>query len=131
MPDVSTVLNAKAAIARHIQWKITLQLAITMQEPLSADHVNQILHFRQCAIGRWLDSAATLPMRGTPEYADLMRKHIDFHHEMKRISDLISDARYENAARSISPTSSFLRSSKALANAVMAYDSVAAIAVPA
>jgi hypothetical protein len=67
MPDVSTVLNAKAAIARHIQWKITLQLAITLQEPLSVDHIHQILNFRECAIGRWLDSATTLPMRGKRE----------------------------------------------------------------
>ncbi len=130
MPDVSSVLNAKAAIARHIQWKITLQFAITMQEPLSADHVNQILHFRQCAIGRWLDSPTTLPMRGTPQYADLMRKHIEFHHEMKRIADLIDDSNYEDAARGISPSSSFMRCSEALANAVMVYDAVAAIAVP-
>ena len=131
MPDVSTVLDARAAIARHIQWKITLQLAITLQEPLSVDHVNQILNFRRCSIGRWLDSGATLSMRGTPQYADLTRKHIEFHEEMKRIADLIAGASYDDAAKGISPSSSFMRGSKALANAVMAYDAVAAVAVPA
>ena len=131
MPNSAAVLNAKSAIARHIQWKITLQLAITMQEPLSALHVREILHFRECAIGRWLDSAATLPMRVKAEYADLVRKHIDFHHEMTKIANLIAQGRYEDAARNISPSSSFIRSSHALANAVMAYDNVAAIAVPA
>lgn len=130
MPDVSTVLDAKSAIARHIQWKITLQLAITMQEQLSPHHVQQIRNFRECAIGRWLDSAATLPMRSRPEFADLMRKHIAFHDEMGRIAELIGAGEFEDAARAISPDSAFIRSSKALANAVMAYDGVASIAVP-
>jgi len=130
MPEVSTVLNAKAAIARHIQWKITLQFAITMQEPLSAEHVHQILNYRHCAIGRWLDSALTTPMRGRPEYVDLVQKHIEFHHEMKRLSELIAGARFEEAALNIGPLSGFARGSKALATAVMAYDAVAAIAVP-
>ncbi len=130
MPDVATVLNAKAAISRHVQWKITLQMAITMQEPLSADHLHQIRHFRECAIGRWLDSPVTISMRATSEYADLVRKHIEFHREMERVAELIAQAEYELAARAISPASAFIRGSKALANAVMAYDGVAAIAVP-
>ena len=131
MPDVETVLNAKAAISRHIQWKITLQVAISMQEPLTVDHIRQIRHSRECAIGKWLDSPLTLSMRGTAQYADLMRKHIEFHREMERIADLIADGEFELAARGISPSSGFMRGSKALANAVMAYDAVAAITVPA
>ena len=50
---------------------------------------------------------------------------------MKRIADLIAGASYDDAAKGISPSSSFMRGSKALANAVMAYDAVAAVAVPA
>jgi hypothetical protein len=63
--------------------------------------------------------------------SDLVRKHIDFHREMERTAEMIADGRYEEAARSISPASDFIRSSQALANAVMLYDGVAAIAVPA
>ena len=130
MPDRSLVLNAKAAIARHVQWKITLQLAITMQEQLSAEHLHQILKYRDCAIGRWLDSAATLPVRGRQEYIDLVQKHIEFHNEMRKVSDLIGAKRFEDAARSIAPLSSFIQSSMALANAMMVYDRVAAMVVP-
>ena len=130
MPDVSTVLNAKAAISRHIQWKITLQVAITLQEPLTTEQIHQIQHARECAIGRWLDSPLTLGMRSSLQYSNLVRKHLDFHREMGRIAELILDGRFEDAARAISPSSPFLQSSKALANAVMAYDGLTAIAVP-
>jgi len=130
MPDVSTVLNAKAAISRHIQWKITLQVAITLQEPLTAEQIHQIRHARECAIGRWLDSPLTLGMRSSLQYSNLVRMHLDFHREMGCIAELIADRMFEDAARAISPSSSFLQSSKALAHAVMAYDALTTIAVP-
>jgi len=130
MADVSTVLNAKAAISRHIQWKITLQLAITLQEPLTAEQIHQIRHARECAIGRWLDSPLTFGMRSSLQYSNLVRRHLDFHREMGRIADMIVDGQFEEAARAISPSSAFLESSKALAQAVMAYDVLTAIAVP-
>ena len=47
MSEAAPVLNAKAAIARHVQWRITLQLAITLREPLSAGHTEQIRHYRR------------------------------------------------------------------------------------
>lgn len=130
MADVSTVLNAKAAISRHIQWKIALQLAITMQEALTAEQIHQIWHARECAVGRWLDSPLTYGMRSSLQYSNLVRMHLDFHREMGRVAELISDGRFEDAARAISPSSSFVHTSKALAHAVMAYDALTAIAVP-
>jgi len=130
MPESTLVLSAKDAIQRHIQWRITLQLAIALQEPLSAGHLDQILHFRQCAIGRWLDSEATLAMQADPAYADLVNKHIDFHKEMGRVANLIAACDFREAGRSIDPRSSFGRSSKALANAMMAFDQITPMAVP-
>jgi hypothetical protein len=130
MPDDAIILNARAAIARHMQWKMTLQLAITMQEPLAAAHMEQIRHYRRCAIGRWLDSPVTQPMRLHAEYRNLVEKHISFHREMERIACLINDQRFMEAARAIDAHSSFTRGSQALALAIMAYDAVAAIAAP-
>ncbi len=130
MPDVSTVLNAKAAIARHIQWKIALQLAITLQEPLTSDQMHQIQHSRECAVGRWLDSPLTFGMRSSIQFSNLQRLHIEFHQQMLRVAEMISDQRFEEAARAISPSSPFMQSSKALAHAVMAYDALTTIAVP-
>ena len=130
MQDVSTVLNAKAAISRHIQWKIALQLAITLQEPLTVEQIHQIWHARECAVGRWLDSPLTFGMRSSLQYSNLVRKHLEFHREMGCIADLIVDGRFEDAARAISPMSPFMQISKALAHAIMAYDALTAIAVP-
>jgi hypothetical protein len=56
MSGSTSVLNAKGAIARHVQWRISLQFAIRMQEPLSEAQLDQIRHYRRCAIGVWLDS---------------------------------------------------------------------------
>ena len=130
MPPSVTVLNANDAIARHVQWKITLQLAITLKEPLSAEHVEQIRNHHRCAIGIWLDSAATLIMRRHPACADLVQKHLQFHREMGAVAALIAEARWTEAARSVDARSSFTRSSQALAMAIMPYDAGTPIAVP-
>jgi hypothetical protein len=130
MSEETAILNAKGAIARHMQWRMTLQLAITLEEPLAPEHIQQIRTYRRCAIGRWLDSEATAAMRQHPAYVDLCDKHVDFHREMDGVAKLIEGGRYAEAARAIDPYSSFAYSSKALALAITAYDRIATIAVP-
>ena len=130
MPESSTVLNAKGAIARHIQWRIALQLAIRMRETLSEDQVDEIRHYRRCAIGRWLESPATIAMRSHPAYLDLVNKHIDFHLEMQHIANLIEQRSFDDAAREMDQASRFTASSKALAMSVTAYDRIAPMAIP-
>lgn len=130
MTEPYLILNAKGAISRHVQWKITLQLAIAMREPLSADQVGQISHYRRCAIGQWLESPATLPIQGRPQYAELVRQHIRFHEEMKVIADLLAEGSYSDAAAAMKLRSPFDLSSEALAAAIMACDRVFTIAVP-
>jgi hypothetical protein len=130
MSASTSVLNAKGAIARHIQWRISLQFAIRMQEPLSESQLEHIRHYRRCAIGLWLESPATLPMRSHPAYLDLVHRHIDFHFEMQHIANCIALSKFDVATRAIAAESSFSRSSNALAMAVTAYDRIATIAVP-
>jgi hypothetical protein len=131
MAEGSTVLTAKDAIARHVQWKITLQFAIAMREPLSEEHDRQIRSPQLCAIGRWLNAVERLAMKDTAAYNDLFQEHLGFHREMARVANLISGKRYDEASQAISADSSFLRSSKALALSIMAYDRIATIAVTA
>jgi hypothetical protein len=128
MSETAEVLNAKGAIARHVQWKITLQTSITLRESLSSIHLEQISHYRRCAIGRWLDSDATLAMRNHPAYQELVDRHIAFHFEMHNVAALIQNKRYTDAARAIATASVFSRSSNSLALAITAYDRVAPIA---
>ncbi len=108
MSEETAILNAKGAIARHMQWRMTLQLAITLEEPLAPEHIQQIRTYR----------------------VDLCDKHVDFHREMDGVAKLIEGGRYAEAARAIDPYSSFAYSSKALALAITAYDRIATIAVP-
>jgi hypothetical protein len=125
------VLNAKGAIARHVQWKIALQTAIVLREALSASQLDQIRHHRRCAIGLWLDSAATLRFRSSPAYLDLVRKHIGFHHQMERVAVLIGQQSFEEAGRQIKTGSGFHGAALALALAMTVYDQISPIAVPA
>ncbi len=129
MPD-QNILTAKDAIRRHMQWKMTMQFAIATREPLCPDHLEQIRHFRRCAIGRWLDSPSTLPIRSSREYADLARKHVRFHEEMEVIAQLLDSARFEDANEATKLASAFDRASEALAAAIMACDRVLPIAAP-
>ena len=124
------VLTAKDAIRRHMQWKITIQLAITMREPLSADHVQQIENFRRCAIGAWLESSATLPIRSCAEYDELKRRHIRFHDEMVSIARLLHAGRFEEATVATQPGSAFDLASRALAAAITVCNRILPIAAP-
>ena len=124
------VLTAKDAIRRHMRWRMTLQFAIATREALSPEHLEQIRHFRLCAIGRWLDSPATFSIRNSREYADLVRRHVRFHEEMEVIAELLESGRFEDAGEAMRLSRAFDLASEALAAAIMACDRVLPIAAP-
>ena len=128
--NATRVLNAKEAIAKHVNWKLVLQFAIAVEEQLTAEQVSAIEHHRECAIGRWLDSPVNFKMRQHPAYCDVVTRHIRFHQEMISISQLIAANRFFEAAASIKQNSSFTRAGLAFARAITALDQVAKIAVP-
>jgi methyl-accepting chemotaxis protein len=123
------IVTAKDAISRHMQWKIALQLAIALHEPLSPNAIRAIEHSEGCPIGRWLVSQQTLSIRGTPEYRDLVTRHEEFHRELAQIATLINNGKYGAARRALDPNSSFRQASQAMANAIMALDLIQTIAI--
>lgn len=124
------VLNAKQAIAKHVNWKIVLKFAITMEEQLTEEQIRTIQYPRLCSIGRWLELPGVLRMQTHPAYCDLIANHVRFHREMMTIAELISSARFERAAVSISEGSGFSRASLALARSITAFNAVHEIMVP-
>ncbi len=128
--QATQVLNAKEAIAKHVNWRLVLQFAITMEEQLAPEQVSAIQHHRQCAIGRWLDSPVNLPMRQHPVYRDVVTRHIRFHQEMISVSQLIAEKRFSEAAACVKHDSRFTQAGLALARAITAFDQVAKVAVP-
>ena len=125
----ATIVTAKDAISRHMQWKITLQLAIALHEPLSPSAIHAIQHSEQCPIGRWLVSQHTSGLRNTPEYRDLVAGHEEFHRELAQIAAMINHGKYGAARRAIDPNSSFRRASQTMANAITALDRIQPIAI--
>jgi hypothetical protein len=123
------IVTAKDAIARHMQWKITLQLAIALNEPLSPNAIHAIEHSEQCPIGRWLASQHTLGLRNTPEYRDLVARHEEIHRVLAQIAALINSRKYGAARRAIDLNSNFRKASQAMANAITALDRIQPIAI--
>ena len=123
------IVTAKDAIGHHMRWRITLQLAVTMREPLSPGATRAIQHLEECSIGKWLVSRHTLNVRGTPEYRDLVARHEEFHRVMTQIAFSINHGDYETAGRALAPGSSFRRAAQAIASAIMALDRIQSIAI--
>ena len=123
------IVTAKDAISRHMQWKIALQLAIALHEPLSPSAIHAIQHSEECPIGRWLVSQHTLSIRDTPEYRDLAARHEEVHRELAQIASLINSRKYGAARRALDPNSSFRQAAKAMASAITALDSIQTIAI--
>jgi hypothetical protein len=130
MSFTANILTAKDAIARHMQWRIALQFAITIQEALSTDQFDEIQHDERCAIGRWLVSSATKKIRATAELENLVRAHYRFHREMEVVAQLLSEGKFEQANRAIGSDSDFQEASHEIAMAIMAVDRLLVMAVP-
>ena len=124
------ILTAREAIARHVQWKITLELALTRREALSDGEMRQIERPGECAIGCWLVSDATREVRDTPQYEELSRAHVEFHREMLLVARLIECEEYGLAGQRLAAGGEYRMRSQHLAGAIMALDRVKRIGVP-
>ena len=123
------IVTAKDAIAHHMRWRITLQLAVAMREPLSPGATRAIEHLEECSIGKWLVSRHTLNIRNTPQHRDLVARHEEFHRVMTPIAFLINHGDYEAAGQALAPGSSFRKASQAISSAIMALDRIQSIAI--
>jgi len=122
------VVTAKDAIASHMQWKITLQLAIALNETLSPSasapsSIRRVPH-RQMACSQHASS-----IRNTPEYRDLVARHEEVHREVAQIATMINNRKYSAARRALDPNSRFRQASQAMASAIMALDLIQTIAI--
>ena len=93
------IVTAKDAIAHHMRWRIALQLAVTIREPLSPGATRAIQHLEVCSIGKWLVSRHTLNVCNTQQYRDLVARHEEFHRVMTQIAFAINHGDYEAAGR--------------------------------
>jgi hypothetical protein len=113
------LLTAQEAIASHVRWLITLQLAVRRRESLTPRCNHAIRNPSECAIGEWLLSPRLAHLHRTPEHLALARLHKLFHHQMLQIATLINAADFDTAARLLNdPNGAFQDSAKATANAI-------------
>jgi hypothetical protein len=117
------IRTAQEAIASHVRWLITLQLAVKMRETLTPRCNHAIRHPAECAIGEWLLSPALAHLHRTPEHLALSAHHKHFHHEMLKIATLINALDFESAARLLNdPNGTFQSAARATANAITTLD---------
>ena len=124
-------LKASDAIARHMQWKITLQFAVAMREGLTEEQMHQITSPNACAIGKWLLMPETRACYPLDRLSELTRKHVDFHDEMTLIARCLEAGDFAAADRLMQMGSPFQRTSHILAMAVTALDRSVPLAIPA
>jgi hypothetical protein len=123
------IVTAKDAIGHHMRWRITLQLAVAMREPLSPGATRAIQHLEECSVGKWIVSRHTLNVRNTPQYRDLVACHEEFHRVMTQIAFSINHGDYEAAGKALASGSSFRRASQAISSAITALDRIQPIAI--
>jgi methyl-accepting chemotaxis protein len=116
------VLTPRDAIASHVRWKIALQLAAQLREPLSERATRSITHIEECANYKWLVSEHTRDLRGTTEYRAVVQRHAAFHDQMRKVANLLQAADFDSAARLVNQPGPFQDASNALANAIMSLE---------
>jgi hypothetical protein len=122
------VLTPRDAIASHVRWKITLQLAMHLREPLSERATRSITHIEECSINKWLLSEHTRDVRSTAEYRAVVQLHIAFHDQMLQIANLLQAADFDEVERRVNHPGPFLDASNAFANAIMSLESARRLA---
>ena len=125
------LLDAKAAVARHMRWRMTLRFAVATREPLPEEQANEIINYKTCAIGRWLDDPFAARAYNAADWQDLSRKHIAFHNEMGKIAAMLSLGDFAAADAAMDLCSPFQAASNALAMAITSLDLRKTLAVPA
>ena len=125
------LLDAKAAVARHMRWRMTLRFAVATREPLPADQSDEIVNYKTCAIGRWLDDPSAARAYDAADWRDLTQKHIAFHTEMAKIAAMLSRSDFAAADAAMDLSSPFQAASNALAMAITTLDLCKPVAVPA
>lgn len=117
------IRTAQEAIASHVRWLITLQLAVRMRETLTPRCNNAIRNPAESAIGVWLLSPALAHLHRTPEHLALSALHKQFHHEMLKIAALINALDFDSAARLLNDSNGvFQTTAKATAHAITTLD---------
>ncbi len=116
------LLDAKTAVARHMRWRMTLRFAVATREPLPEEQGKEIIDYKTCAIGRWLDDPSAARAYDAADWQDLSRKHIAFHTEMARINAMLSLGDFAAADAAMDLSSPFQAASNALAMAITALD---------
>ena len=117
------ILTPRDAIASHVRWKIALQLAAQLREPLSERATRSITHFEECSIYKWLLSEYTRDLRSTAEYRAIIQHHAAFHDQMLKVANLLQAADFDQADRLVNQPGPFQDASNALANAIMSLES--------
>jgi hypothetical protein len=116
------ITTPQDAIASHVRWKIALQLAAQMREPLSERATRTIAHPEECNVHMWLLSEHTRHLRNTCEYSAVMERHIAFHSQMLKVANLLQTADFDQAERLLTQPGPFQEAANAVANAIMALD---------
>jgi hypothetical protein len=115
--------TAQDAIASHVRWLITLQLAIRMRETLTPRCNSAIRNPAESSIGIWLLSPGLARLHRTPEHLALSALHKQFHYEMLQIAVLINAMDFQAADRLLNdPNGSFQTTAKATASAITTLD---------
>jgi hypothetical protein len=116
------ILTPRDAIASHVRWKIALQFAAQLREPLSERATSSIAHPQECSVYKWLLSEHTRDVRTTTEYRTVVQLHAAFHNQMLKVANLLQAADFDEAARLVNQPGPFLDASNALAKAIMSME---------
>lgn len=95
-------------IANHLAWMENV-ISLLGNEEITQDDLDAITQHDRCALGKWLNSEASLEFRDQPGLEQLNESHEAFH---KLAGKLISALQEENEAEAIALQEQFVEMSQ-------------------
>jgi hypothetical protein len=108
-----------AAITAHMVWKTKLYSAITTGQ--TTLQVESVRKDNACQLGQWL--FGTPSVRSSPHFGKIQNLHWKFHQEAASVLELATSGRRDEARTAMGDAGSFQAISRALINALTAWES--------
>lgn len=109
-------MNFDEAIQKHAEWKIKFRSAMGKKEQLD---VATICADNKCALGLWLHGEGRQTHGQHPGYAEVVKRHAEFHKAAGAVAAVINSGDYDKAEKMLTLGTPFASTSSAVGTALM------------
>ncbi len=113
--DPATGIDLDSAIAKHLEWKVTLRNAAMRGEQLDAERISRD---DCCPLGQWLHGDGRRQWNSHPSFTALLGEHAGFHREAGKVAKVVNTGQKDQALQMLDGSTPFSNAAQATVQAI-------------